>query len=56
MQCAVNCGGRADRAAAKIGTAYTGLGERLTLIPIELWFVVSGLLLWRSAGNRWEAP
>jgi len=56
MQCAVNCGGRTEHAVANIGTAYTGLGERLTLIPIELWFVVSGLLLWRSAGNRWEAP
>jgi len=38
-----------------LNTAYTGLGERLALIPIELWFVVSGLLLWRSAGNRWDA-
>ncbi len=29
-----------------LNTDYTGLGERLALIPIFLWFVVIGLKLW----------
>jgi hypothetical protein len=39
-----------------LNTDYTGLGERLALIPIYLWFVAIGLRLWRSPDTLWTVP
>lgn len=35
-----------------LNTSYTGLAERLALVPLFLWFLVVGYRLWCASGNK----
>jgi hypothetical protein len=38
-----------------LNTDYVGLAERIGLIPIFAWFIMSGVQLWNSTAENWKA-